>query len=276
MLYETRPWRRLALVALLAQAGACGSNEEPVESDTDVAEPVARDTAPTVQYLRPTSAILLASFGYEPSLNAATEYTFGTSTIPAGISFLFANDQWSYSFADEDNYCAVELMVDGNIEAANLQAFPNVMFGFNLPVTAVANGDCNSKLDPNDWPDIGAALLAVDWGVTINTSIDADFSTQLQGSMSAEEWDDFSSTTIGGGMIGTMASALDQSGLFNGGLGSANVADEAITDSIIVVLDSAGDTVPMTTTEMIVGGELQRGAYTVQVGLPFDFFDQLL
>jgi hypothetical protein len=113
--------------------------------------------------------------------------------------------------------------------------------------------------------------------MTIHESIHPDFAMQLQGSMSSSEWSNLSSSHIGGGLTGTVASALDQAGLFGGGLTSAVQVDNAITSRLEVAFDQSLTPIPMTSQDMLdPSGGLSRGVYTTQVVLPFDVVASLL
>ena len=228
------------------------------------------DTAPQVQYLRPTTVLMLASFGYDSATGNAISFGYGADQVPSSLGFILANDAWNFTIADDANFCVVEFAAgaDDAIASFDVSAIPGALFGYDKPSDTAA-GDCNNKLNPLDWPDIGAELGALEWGLTIDTAIDPEY-RQLLVDNGVTEAD--LAELIGASLTGSLADQIDPSGALAGGLTSASVVDENFS----VQFGDDQFPLPMQNTEMIVGGELQNGSYSIQFVLPFSIFEQLL
>jgi hypothetical protein len=298
----------LLLASLITLATACTNNKG---GDTDTEEPDVEtgDTEPDgPDYLEPTGTIILAQFGYDPVTDRGVPINDGTRDVPVVVDFLIFNDDWDYSFADEDNYCIIEFVMPGSVERAlwagsslaqdpveepetdapvdtdtevppdtDVEPEPEptpaindaIAWGFDVPLgmpAAVAN--CNEVLDPDEWPDLVGDIEAIQWSFGVSKTLEPGYRQQLiDGGATAADL----STYGGSGLAGLFGELYDDSGYSDSGLLFVNQTN----DDFVLQYD-AGETIPYNATDVYTDDRLIKGAYNIQVILPFDAISQIL
>ncbi len=298
--------RRMAFLALCAPlATACSNGDTDTNEPSDETVDTFREAGP----LEPSLLLALANFAIDDGVGAADtdadtdvdsdtdggagggalppvddaptlarSYTSGTNTIPVVGTFLAANDAWDFSFADDDNYCVIEISIGDNDtvgEAAWVANITSVVFGFDMPGTATVNAaDCAGKLDTTVFTDVGASFAAIDVGFGVMAALPASFRTQLLGGSLTE--DDIKNW-IGGGVAGTLGALVNEDGWANTAITTGDKLNDLDAPAPwAVATDGGGDRIELTPAEMIIDGKLRRGAYSIEFLVSGDRILELL
>ena len=140
--------------AIPTDAFDTGEPEPTAPTPTDVLNPTSpTDTGtagPPEPMFEATRLIVSAEFGYDASLDALIPVSINGVPSPPAIYFTFANDAWTGSFADSDNYCSVIIEFANPTQPKVVNTDPDVWFGVVFDEGSSVS-DCN--LDPTVWGD---------------------------------------------------------------------------------------------------------------------------
>lgn len=242
------------------------SQPEPPAFDTGIgADPSdTGSTGPTsTANIVPELVVILADFGIDPASREAVAVDFGQGAFPPSVFFLVANDLWTGSYADVDNYCVVGMNAPGAVSLAPwASSTPGVIFGWDVPANALVGGDCVGRVDPVLWPDPVGDFSGLDWGVGLSAAVEPTYAAfLLANGYPQSELDN----NLGHGLTGTLADAYSATGYLDGGLARSF----ATNSSYVVQSDAQGNWTQRTPGQMLSGGMPTAGYYTTEFVLLF-------
>lgn len=217
--------------------------------------------------LVPAVVILSGAFVYDADREAAIEGVNNGSAVPPEVAIIVGEEDWTGDLDDLERYCISILRGLAPSESASwASSVAGSVFAMDVREPGVTATSCDDALEGG--LPTAEEMAAIDWQMGVLGDVDDGYWTRLV-SGGAVDPDD-RNQYLGGFFAGDVGSRMNPT---TGRLRDVLVTGFATDDGVLRV-DGSG-LVPMDRADMMQGGELQSGFYTLQLILSPDVLDVL-